>query len=307
MTIEDKIGKKKIHIRGLISRYAFILIIIAIAVPALLTLVYIVKNGVNVLYWDEWSTAPFFDKLYTGHFSFADLFALHNEHRVFFPYLIIMLLGVLTHYNTIIEMYFSWFLLCIIVGLLFKVYTQHFGISHGTLAKFIPVPWLIFSLGQWENLLWGNCLSAYMMVLFFLLSIYFLETKYKGWWRLPLSIISGVISTFSLAEGLLVWPIGIIMILWKWVRTGKKWDWLHLRVLIIWCVIGTVAYIIYFIGYIKPASHPSLLNFIYNPVSSLIYLLAATGSPFGNNLYFAGRGRNTVFGFVYIRLYLYYL
>jgi hypothetical protein len=257
----------------------WVIIISLMVTPVVLSLLFIRQYGVNVCFWDQWEIVPLFDKLHAGTLSFTDLFAQHNEHRIFFPRLVMLALGSITHYNNIAEMYFSWFLLCLIGYVIFRIYARSFGTSQGALVKFIPVVWLIFSLRQWENLLWGFQLSWFMVVLFLLLSLYLLGTSKNLGWRFAFSIVSGVICSFSSAQGLLIWPIGFILILLTWWSQRKEFRSQYLKVVSVWCLLGLLVYIAYFAGYVQPSYHPSLLYFVHHPFSAASYLVVCVGSP----------------------------
>jgi len=259
-------------------RARLVIVILVITLPVVLSFFFVKTYGVNVVFWDQWEIVPLFDKFFTGHLSFADLFARHNEHRIFFPRVVMLLLGVITHYNNVAEMYFSWFLIVLASYVLFTAYIRTFGCTEGTLIKFIPVVWLLFSLRQWENLLWGFQIQFYMVILFVLLALYLLETSKSLGWRFALSGVSGVIATFSLGNGLLIWPIGLVQILCTYRLQTKELRRLYLKMATVWSLAGIFLYIVYFIGYTKPSHHP---------ISSLGYLLACIGSPLAIELYTA--------------------
>lgn len=282
------------------STVIWITLIALLIIPAAISLIFIKEYGVNVVYWDQWEIVPLFDKLFTGHLSFTDLFAQHNEHRIFFPRLVMLFLGNLTQYNNLEEMYFSWFLLCITVIILLKFYTRYFGTTQVSIAKFIPATWLIFSLRQWENLLWGFQVTWFMVILFSVLSLYLLSTGTRPGWRLWLAIISAVVCSFSSAQGLLVWPIGLIQILLTMWPQRKEFKRLYIKILSVWCLTGILAYIAYFVGYAKPPYHPDLFYFLSNPFSAITYLLVATGSPLAINITSA-----TALGIVVLALYIF--
>ena len=54
---------------------------------------------VDVFYWDQWELVPVVDKAFQGTLSFADLWAQHNEHRPFFPRLVMVSLAWATGWN----------------------------------------------------------------------------------------------------------------------------------------------------------------------------------------------------------------
>ena len=68
------------------------------AVPAVLLLVQIVQNWVNIPYWDEWGlTAHLRLALQAGTLGPLDLFAQHNDSRFVLPQLLLLPLARLTH------------------------------------------------------------------------------------------------------------------------------------------------------------------------------------------------------------------
>ena len=261
------------------------LIALLIISPILLNLAFIYKYGVNCVFWDQWEVVPLFDKMYSGNLSFADLFAQHNEHRILLPRLAMLGLGSLTHYNTKAEMYFAWFLLCIICFILFKLFTRTFGFSRITLAKFIPVVWLTFSLRQYDNLLWGFQFVYFMVVLFFLWMVYLLAESKRFDWRFGLAILCGLASTFSLAGGLLVWPIGLIQILFTGRTQAKRLWGLDIVKTATWAMAGILAFILYFADYVQPQHTTNQFYAIQHPFDASIFGLVAMGSPLSNDVF----------------------
>src|SRR5438270_13475536 len=84
-------------------------VLLLIATPPLLIGLLILRDGVDVPFWDQWDgTAPLFEKMAAGTLGFADFFAQHNEHRILFPRLIFFGLGCLTHWNIRAELFVSW-------------------------------------------------------------------------------------------------------------------------------------------------------------------------------------------------------
>lgn len=265
---------------GLGARARLFIIAFLIILPGVLALLFIKSYAVNVPNWDDWIfVGRILNTFHAGHLSFQDLFAQANEHRLFFPYLIMLLIALITHYNTIAECYFSWFLLCIITCVFFRVHTRTFGTKELALAAFIPVSWLVFNLKQWENLVWGYQGEMIMVVLFFLLAIYLLATTAKLRWRFAAAAVSGVICTFSLANGLAVWPIGLVTILWIRKLQPKELRQPHLKMALVWCVVGIVACVVFFAGYHFQGTVTGS-DWLYNlqhPLTTFASFLAALG------------------------------
>jgi len=90
-----------------ITKFVTLLLILA---PPLLIGILIFRNGVDVPVLDEWDdTAPLFEKVADGSLGFGDFYAQHNEHRIFFPRLIFVALGRLTHWDIRAELWVIFF------------------------------------------------------------------------------------------------------------------------------------------------------------------------------------------------------
>jgi hypothetical protein len=92
--------------------------ILSLAVPVAVYLWFIHRYGVNMVWGDSWSDINVIEHARAGTLSLATLWAQHNENRVFFPKLIVVMLGDTTHFNTVIEEYVSAAMLIIATGLL---------------------------------------------------------------------------------------------------------------------------------------------------------------------------------------------
>ena len=66
--------------------------------------------GVNVLFWDEWMIVGVYEKVLNSQnlkSIIKILFLQHNEHRIFFPLLIMLIIRSLSHFNVRIDMFFT--------------------------------------------------------------------------------------------------------------------------------------------------------------------------------------------------------
>jgi hypothetical protein len=248
-------------------------IALLLLLPALATLAYILFFGVNVVYYDQYEFVPLIDKLNTGDLTFGDLYAQHNEHRIFFPRLVMLGLAEITHYNTVAEMCVSWGLAVLTVALLFLMYRYQFGSSPKALLAFVPVAWLIFSLRQIDNWLCGWQLQIFLCILALVFSLYCLRRSrgLDGWLAFALS--GGIVASFSFLNGLLAWPAGLLFLLLVKGKAGA-------RSALVWSLAGALMGIAYFIGW-SSASTTSVLDVIFHAPSSIQYLLVNLGAPLG--------------------------
>ncbi|MCX6006870.1 MAG: hypothetical protein NTZ34_06375 [Chloroflexi bacterium] len=259
------------------------IIVIVLALPAVIAFLFIARYGVNVVFGDQWDFVPLWDKFYSGTLSFNDLTIQINEHRALVYYVIMLMLGSITHWNNVAEMFFSWVLLCLICFVIYKIYTRSCGTSWAVAARFIPVTWMMFNLLQFESLLSGIQIACYIMILSFLLAVYLLQTSRGLDWRFFIAVFCGVIGAYSLANGLLIWIIGLFQLLFIWVAADAASKKVYLISLMVWSAFTVAIYFLYFWSYQKPVGTPSLLYFVQQPLIAVAYGLAAIGSLFGIN------------------------
>jgi hypothetical protein len=257
------------------ARTRLFVIALLIAAPALLALFFIHKYAVNVSVNDDLVQAYLFDKLYNGHLSFGDFWAQHTDSRGPFPRLLMLGLGAATHDNTIATDYVTWFLICLIGCVLCLVLIREFGEKTTALLAFIPIAWLLFNLRQWENLLWGLNASVYLGILSFLLAVYLLATSRGLDWRFALAVVSGVVSSFSFVNNLLIWPMGVMLIVWMCLSRPREMTRSYVRMGAVWAVLGIAICVSYFVGYHRVSSASDALE---HPVGCLKYFLAVAGS-----------------------------
>lgn len=259
------------------SNWAFILslyfAIFLIILPIILDIIYIKFYGVNVPFWDEWGFVPIIDKFYNNKASLFDLFAQNNEHREFFARIIMLISMYFTHYNVVTEMYISCAIASFTLFILFILYKQGFGFSLTSLIGFIPVSWILFDFRQFDNILMGWTVHIYLAIFGLVLSIFSLKNTKKIDGMLILAVLGGVISSFSFMTGLVVWPLGFLLIF------ASKANKISLGAL--WGIAGIVTLYLHFYNWVKPEQTPSILYSIENPLKGIAYMLIYIGSFFG--------------------------
>src|SRR6266850_466867 len=247
--------------------------------PILLGAYFIKRYAVNVVFWDEWDVVPLLDKWYAGTWTFAHWWAQHNEHRIVFPRLLLITLWHWTHLNTRAGAWATWVMLCLLAAVLYVLTSPVRAGRTSALLWFAPISWLIFSWRQWENLLWGIQIVATLMVLCVVSAILLLERSEwldGSYW---LAMGCAVVGSLSLANGLLIWPVGLVQLIGRHPGSSGRCTnrlWAQIGV---WSLAGGVVYTLYFWGYHKPGHHPSLLFFLQHPLAAMQYFLAYWGSP----------------------------
>ncbi len=264
-------GLRKTVVSSSLASFACGLVVI---LPPLSLLYYIHAFGVNVIAWDELTMVPLVERIMSNTLSFSDLVAQHNEHRLPFARIAMLALGRVTQYNTVYEMYLSWGLLCLSAIILFYLCRKSFETRGPQLLLiFLPVSIVVFSFRQYHPILFGFACHIYFMVLGVVAAVSFLDfsRKLDPWFAL--SLLSGIVASFSFVVGLMVWPAGLVQII---ISERKR----KLPGVLSWCFVGTLAWIFYFYDYVKPSWHPALEYFAVDPWGTIAYFLTLIGSPF---------------------------
>jgi hypothetical protein len=244
-----------------------------VLIPAALPYLYVRTFGVNVVFADAWEMVLVFRKWSNGRLAFADLYAQHNEHRMFFPKGVELLLGILTRYNNVAEMYLIVSCFLVTAAVLLLAFRREIGLP---LIFFVPVALLIFSFRQYENMLFGFQINFAFTQTFGVLALYLLYSSSRGNFRayaFIAALVSATIASFSTAQGLLVWLAGLLqLLLGSALRPGKK-------VLVgVWGLVGIAEWVGYFVDYQTPQGHPPLLDALGHIGTATEYFLTLVGS-----------------------------
>ena len=262
--------------RGYAAMYVSLLSILFCFVVCAL---YIHSFGTNVFFADEWSFVPLLREAHKGLLVPGDLFVYHNEHIYMFPWTLMLLLGPATNYNTVPLMYAV--LLCfaltsIILLLAFSGNAK--GKPFWYILLFVPVPFLIFNLRQYENLLWGNQVSFGLAQSFSVVALYILYVL-SGVGLISrvaiflIAALAATVASFSAAQGLVVWPAGLLLLIISPLgRLTKS------ALAAVWALLGLAEWILYFAGYDRPENVPSTLYALDHPLEGLNYFATLLGS-----------------------------
>lgn len=270
-----------ISIYSMIKAQAHKSYLFAIALPLSILAVLLNKFGINFPYLDQWAYVPLHMKIDNGTFGIGDLWAQHNEHRIFFPKIAALTLSYSTHWYTPAEVVFSVFIALVGIILLARMISETARSSLQNFALVLIIASWFFSPIQWQNWLWGFQMAWFICITSVIATIYYLDkfadkNNFKFFW---LAIICSTIATYSLGSGMLIWPIGFVLLLaYSLLKVTNR------RVLYIWSGVGLLEFGAYYYGYIKPVYHPSVLLALHYPGSFLKYIATSLGRPFTNNV-----------------------
>jgi hypothetical protein len=227
-----------------------------IVVPVLLGLCFTHLYGVNVFYLDQQDgLLPLFPKWDAGSLSIADFWRQHNEHRHFLPRLFMFGLAFLTHWNTVVEMYIIQGLLAVSLAIYLCVALKSCR-GKNTSWPLVAIPWLVFSWRQNQNFQWGWQIGFVLACVASVSALFFLEgLKIPGRPALKYTsaLVCATVASFSSAQGLMVWPVGLLMLLVVSETQRRRPVWVAG-----WGCLGAIEWMAYFRHYTEPATQPPL-------------------------------------------------
>jgi hypothetical protein len=245
---------------------------------ALVPLVYLVgliaRYSVEVPYMDEWEFVPLLERTYQGSLTFHELWEQHNEHRIIFPRLILLAMARLTGWNHNWGLALNVALACALFAVLTgQIRKTRKDLNCESLYWAVPACSLIvFSISQFENWLWGWQMQMLLNVLAASASLILLASRPFSWLKFASASLLGIVATYSFANGLLVWPIGLVVIFLATAGRSEKKSSVG-----IWLLLGLLMFWSYMWHYQKPVGHPSLLSVLQWPVEYACYALVYLG------------------------------
>ncbi|MBF0524224.1 MAG: hypothetical protein HQK56_03905 [Deltaproteobacteria bacterium] len=249
-------------------------------VPITATIALTAYFYVNIPQWDQWDTAVILAKKFAGDLSWRDLWALHNEHRLLFPRLLMLLLSHLSGWNIAWELALNVVIaLTTLTLIIYQLCLTKQSIEKFNVALLIPImSFLVFSFTQAENWLWGWQIALFLNVAAACLGFIALARAGSNWVYFILAVIGGVVASYSFAPGLLFWPIGC---LWLWFGKSSSPRMRLFRVGL-WIALGALVVALYLHGYTKAQNQSPVSYGLHHPLEFILHALAFLGSPLAN-------------------------
>ena len=224
-----------------------------IGVPAALGLFIVLAYGVNVPIGDEWVLAPLFADIFSGHVSLTALIAQHNEHRPFVPRVIFILMTALGGWNPRLAM--SGTLLLMLAAAAGCAWLARQTLGDDARRYGVPLflsSLFLFSPTQWETFLMGFVLMMLIPPLCLVIAVLAAKTVRSIGRALAIAGACCAIGTYSVANGLLLWPIVTAVMLW-FHRPRSRRDAMTWAAYAAW---GAACLGLYFHDYQRPAQVP---------------------------------------------------
>jgi hypothetical protein len=228
---------------------------------------------------DQWGVVVDLDRWDRGEYRLGDLWKQHNEHRWLVPRLLFAIdLALLRGRNVISQAAVPLAQLAHATLLVLLLALAVRAPPHRTAGAAAAVVALLFSAAQVENLelplgfafvFTGLAASAGFAGLERVAAASRRGERGVGAWAATLGWAAA--ASFSMANGLVVWPVLLLLGLWLRLPRGA------LGVL---AGAGALVVAAYLWGYARPPGHGELLSALASPGRLLGYLAALFGSPF---------------------------
>ncbi len=229
---------------GIKGRLGSVLTVVAAVVVPVLYLLYIAHYVVVVPVGDDWTLVPLINASLHGHLSFDQLWRQHTEARMLFPNLVFLASGRLDHLDETHLALLSGVIFVASFALMLRIFRGYLGRRLSPLPVLtIAVVW--FSLADYGNAVWDFQL-AWFMVVFCLMAMIYLLLFHPGSRRIAfvLAVVAGVVASYSFTQGLLLWPVGLICLLWRSPREREARN-----EAAVWVGVAVVTTAVYFIGF----------------------------------------------------------
>jgi len=251
--------------------------------PPILLAFLISKYGVDFIDWDQWWVAGLFEKSARGALTLADLNGQQAEYRSFFPNVLFVNLGWLTHWNIKYEMAVSFLLGCLI-------FLNVYFLAKKTLNNTALMPillvvssLLIFSTAQFETWLLGEQIIYFVPVLCITTGLLIIYSQLPVGIKLFFCILLSTVSTFSSANGFVSW---IVLFPGLWTCTKSTSRGFRYTLIASWCVSIAINAAFYLHDYHRPPYTPSTTASFNAPVRAVLFFFACVGAPLSTNTRF---------------------
>ncbi len=251
-------------------RIVNVLTVLGFAVPVVAYFWLVHRYSVNVVVGDQWDDVTVIRRSYSNLFDWNLLWAQHAEHRIFFPNLLVIFLSRTTHFNIQFEEYLSAFMLALATALIIWAHKRR---SPSTpWLYYCPVALLTFSFVQFGNTLWGFQMCWYLVLLALATAIVVLDRVTLGWLTFIGAVAAGVVGSFSLLQGLFIWPAGLVLLLIR----RRAWPFIAA-----WVVAGLASVALYFHNF-NFATVPSVRTYtLDHPLYAAKFFLYTVGDVVG--------------------------
>ena len=227
---------------------------VAILLPPLVLAGLLAVWGVDLPYWDQFALIPHLADRAAGQFQVGDLWMPHNEHRLFVPQAIMMVLASWSGWNVLWELWFQFGLalgtLALLLSLLAR--TDREGGPAPVAGIAFLVSLMVFSPVQWRNWIWGWQIQIFLVALSAVATVWLLSRVQTPWLRLMSASLTAAVGSLSFANGLLLWPLAVPLVALARPDEPRRLAWGQTTA---WLLAGAALWAAYFHGFTPGVDH----------------------------------------------------
>src|SRR3989344_7027815 len=233
-----------------------ILVTLLTTLPIIYLIYIATKYSVDIPSYDEWFFVPLFEKMFNGTLTLQDLWAQTNEHRIVVTKLLMLVFVKFTGWNLKYEIALNIILsVGILTSLIYLLKRESKEFRYYSPYLIVPaLSFTIFSLGQFENYLWGLQMLVFINVLAVTVGFILLTESSMSWKSISLAVFVGIVALYNYAGGLLYWPIGFALIYFQPRLAKVK----KTKFIIFWILSTLIILLTYFYNYSRPAYDPPI-------------------------------------------------
>lgn len=271
---------KTIDIRKLLAAAVLML-------PLLSCFWYVAMFGTNMPYMDDWSFMSEVGHvvLKSKHHSLWQfLDHQHNEHKMGIPFLMLFFVGSATAWNWLAMMYANVVIHSLTnILLMFWAWAQ-MKTQRLPLLALLPIPLVMCTFRQWENLLFAFQTCIYTVNLFFLISVILLERSKALDWKFYAGFVAAFFACYCNGNGLLALPLGCLALTLQWAILPQERAVAKKKTLI-WIALCVVVVVLYFSTYRHESFYKFKLAYLSeNFVGCIKFLIAPFGTIYANDV-----------------------
>jgi hypothetical protein len=250
-------------------RLVNVLTVLGFGLPAIGYLWFLSRFSIDAIVGDQWDDVPVIQQSYVHFFDWGSMWAQHNENRIFFPNIVVVLLAHTAHFNIQVEEYLGAAML--FAATMFILWAHKRRSPSTPWLYYCPVAFLTFSVVQYGNTMWGFQMAWYMVLLSMATAILLLDRITLTWVTLVGALAAAVVGSFSSLQGLLIWPTGLVLLYFR----RRSWPQLS-----VWIAAAIASAILYFHHYSSSATpYPQFAR--QHPLIALKFFLFAIGDVVG--------------------------
>jgi hypothetical protein len=255
-------------------------IILIVLFPTILLGFLIEMNSQNILLSDEWDTpgSLLLSMSAENGPNLEDFLSQHNESRKIFPKILYYGLAKTFGLNIKHVIFIRYFLLLLSTIMLYRLLIKKEIVNKSIILSGFILSLLVAHPSQALSHLTSIQVITIIPPFFIVLFFYLKKDECLGK-DVFIYLLSCIISTFSFANGMLLWVL-LFPSLFIGRTLTTKIKFLYSSIIVL---IFTGSMILYFFGYSSPSGHPGILEGFLHPGKSFRYLLLWLGSPFAHS------------------------